>query len=170
MTYICFLATASYGSPMADEVQFLRRYRDNILKRNRIGELALSLFERFYYSFSPRLARLISGRKTLRYLSRFFVADPIVNIFLLLSYVSSRGRRLLAGRNVAPGIVLRGIGGTTYSISWLLWNAFLIASILDIRWLSIALQMWIPMMSGLASMHVGAWVQQRIDFEQISSL
>jgi len=66
--------------------------------------------------------------------------------------------------------VLRGIGGTTYSISWLLWNAFLIASILDIRWLSIALQMWIPMMSGLASMHVGAWVQQRIDFEQISSL
>lgn len=56
----CYIATAVYGSYDAPEVVVLRRFRDNVLKRNIFGRM----FIRIYYTLSPSLARRL--KKTTR--------------------------------------------------------------------------------------------------------
>jgi hypothetical protein len=53
----CFIATVVYGGYDCSEVLYLRRVRDEILYRSIGGRL----FIKFYYSWSPFVARLISG-------------------------------------------------------------------------------------------------------------
>ena len=169
----CLIATATYGSPSADEVQFLRRYRDNVLKRSSTGRSILDLFERFYYSFSPQLAKRIAGRRKIRYLTRIFVTDPIVSIFLLLSLFSSRGRGSFASSNAPDttmGVIFRGIGGLTYSISWLVWNILLALALFNPSYLLLALALSMPMILGLGLTRLGSWMHRSVDFEHISPI
>lgn len=58
----CFIATAAYGTPMAQEINTLRRFRDLKMDRNRIGRYLIIL----YYGTSPPLARVIARGKNLR--------------------------------------------------------------------------------------------------------
>lgn len=62
----CFVATASYGSPLHPRVAALRNFRDRYLLTNVPGRL----FVAAYYSASPPLARFISRHETVRSLSR----------------------------------------------------------------------------------------------------
>ena len=52
----CLIATATYGSEMATEVQQLRELRDNQLLQTESGSAFMGTFNDVYYSFSPIIA------------------------------------------------------------------------------------------------------------------
>ena len=52
----CLIATATYGSEMATEVQQLRELRDNQLLQTELGTAFMGTFNDIYYSFSPTIA------------------------------------------------------------------------------------------------------------------
>jgi len=52
----CLIATATYGSEMAPQVQLLREIRDNQLMNTESGSAFMSGFNELYYSFSPIIA------------------------------------------------------------------------------------------------------------------
>ena len=62
----CFIATAVYGSPLSQEVDILRKFRDEFLITN--------------YKLSPPLAGFISGHQTLRTLVRECLVNPAVHL------------------------------------------------------------------------------------------
>jgi hypothetical protein len=52
----CLIATATYGSELAPQVQQLRELRDNKLLQTESGSAFLTGFNEIYYSFSPIIA------------------------------------------------------------------------------------------------------------------
>ena len=52
----CLIATATYGSELAPQVQLLREIRDNQLMNTESGSAFMSGFNELYYSFSPIIA------------------------------------------------------------------------------------------------------------------
>ena len=52
----CLIATATFGSEMSQQVQFLREIRDNQLMNSESGISFMINFNQFYYSFSPHVA------------------------------------------------------------------------------------------------------------------
>ena len=71
--YKCFIATAAYGTPLAREVDTLRKFRDQYLLTNSVGKI----FTQCYYQYSPPLARLIAHHGILRGMTRT-VLRPVV--------------------------------------------------------------------------------------------
>jgi len=51
----CLIATATYGSELAPQVQKLRELRDNTLLKTESGSAFMIGFNEFYYSFSPTI-------------------------------------------------------------------------------------------------------------------
>ena len=52
----CLIATATFGTELAPQVQQLRELRDNTLLQTKSGSAFMSGFNEFYYSFSPTIA------------------------------------------------------------------------------------------------------------------
>ena len=52
----CLIATATYGSELAPQVQMLRELRDNQLLQTESGKQFMGMFNQIYYSFSPMIA------------------------------------------------------------------------------------------------------------------
>ena len=73
MASYCFIATAAYGTPMAQDVMTLRTFRDNYLMKTAAGRG----FVENYYRYSPPVARFISDKPALRRLVRFLLR-PLV--------------------------------------------------------------------------------------------
>lgn len=71
---MCFIATAVYGSPFADEVVILQEFRDNILTKSIPG----ALFVNGYYLFSPFIAQIITKSKILKEIVRMTIVSPLV--------------------------------------------------------------------------------------------
>ena len=58
----CFIATAAYGTPMAEEIGILREFRDKYLLTNPVGEALVE----FYYKVSPQIAEFIAEHPSLK--------------------------------------------------------------------------------------------------------
>jgi hypothetical protein len=59
------IASAAYGSELAPEVQFLRGFRDRSVTSSFAGRQFMNVFNEFYYSFSPTVARLTASHRFL---------------------------------------------------------------------------------------------------------
>ena len=70
---LCFIATAAYDSPMAEEIQVLREFRDAYLVTNPGGKA----FVDFYYRVSPPIARFIDDHPGLKPMVRAVLAPAI---------------------------------------------------------------------------------------------
>jgi len=70
----CFIATAAYGTPTAEQIDVLREFRDVVLLESAAG----SQFVALYYRLSPPIADFISGSSFLRILVRELLVDPVV--------------------------------------------------------------------------------------------
>jgi M6 family metalloprotease-like protein len=66
----CFIATATYGSELSPEVQFLRAFRDEAVMNTFAGSQFMTAFNAWYYSFSPYVAEFISSHSAIQALAR----------------------------------------------------------------------------------------------------
>ena len=58
----CFIATATYGSPLAEEVNIFKEYRDDVLLKYWWGRE----FIEFYYRHSPAIAEKIRANEPVK--------------------------------------------------------------------------------------------------------
>ena len=79
----CFIATAAYGTPLANEINELRDFRDTYLMATPLG----STFVDTYYRISPAIADEVAQHSVLRSVVRVALA-PVVFIAKLLNQSS----------------------------------------------------------------------------------
>jgi hypothetical protein len=72
----CFIATAVYGTPAAQEIDILREFRDQVLLDNMLGTKLVH----FYYRTSPPIAKIISEHSLLRAPVRELFVNPVVMV------------------------------------------------------------------------------------------
>jgi hypothetical protein len=70
----CFIATAAYGTPLHEDLDVLRDFRDVYLMTNQIGRA----FTDIYYSTSPPIADVIRDNEGLRTIVRKGLVEPLV--------------------------------------------------------------------------------------------
>ncbi|HOE67448.1 MAG TPA: hypothetical protein PLO62_13065, partial [Candidatus Hydrogenedentes bacterium] len=82
----CFIATAAYGTPLADQIDTLRAFRDAFLLDNAAGTALVDA----YYSVSPAIADTIAKHAALAVAVRLVLVPVIfmAKLALALPYVS----------------------------------------------------------------------------------
>lgn len=70
----CFIATAAYGTPVHEDLDVLRDFRDNVLKKNWLGQR----FVDWYYANGPTMANWVSKSETRKSLVRNLFIKPAV--------------------------------------------------------------------------------------------
>ena len=79
--YQCFIATAAYGSPMAEQVQMLRSFRDKYLLPCPLGQKLVSL----YYTAGKPAAQFIESHPSLKRPIRIILYPMVGLAWMLLS-------------------------------------------------------------------------------------
>ena len=103
----CLIATATFGSELAPQVQQLRELRDNIILSTESGTAFMSGFNQFYYSFSPVIADM--ERENL--LFKEFVKlslTPMLSSLSILNYVDIDSESEMLSYGI--GIILMNVG------------------------------------------------------------
>ena len=77
----CFVATAAYGTPLANEVSHLRQFRDGVLRRSVLGEL----FVETYYTVGPAFSTVVDHSDPLRHAARDSLS-PLIAMIRGLKY------------------------------------------------------------------------------------
>ncbi|MFQ5645500.1 MAG: S8 family peptidase [bacterium] len=99
----CFIATASFGSPLAGPVRVLCRFRDKYLLTSRVGRKLV----KFYYETSPPLAAYISHKPVVRFFVRLVLWLPVILSWLILSVGFWPGLLILAAGAGAGRFIIR---------------------------------------------------------------
>jgi len=84
----CLIATATYGSEMAPQVQLLREIRDNKLMSTEAGSSFITGFNEFYYSFSPVIADYERENPVFKEAIKLGIT-PLISSLVILDYADS---------------------------------------------------------------------------------
>ncbi len=82
----CLIATATFGSELAPQVQELREVRDDIVLNTRLGTAFLTGFNQLYYSFSPTIADWERQSPVFKEIVKTAIT-PLVTSLSILNYV-----------------------------------------------------------------------------------
>ena len=95
----CLIATATYGTELAPQVQLLREIRDNSLLQTESGSAFMSGFNEFYYSFSPTIADLERGSPMFKEAVKLAIT-PLITSLSLMEKANSESEVLGIGISV----------------------------------------------------------------------
>ena len=79
----CLIATATYGSELAPQVQKLRELRDSTVLATESGTAFMSGFNTIYYAFSPAVSDLQREHPILRDVAKFALGPMLASLSLL---------------------------------------------------------------------------------------
>jgi hypothetical protein len=103
----CLIATATYGSEMATEVQQLRELRDNTLMNARSGVQFMGMFNDVYYSFSPYIADYERENPIFKEMVKV-VITPMISSLSILNYVDMDSESTVLGYGIS--LILLNLG------------------------------------------------------------
>ena len=103
----CLIATATFGSEMAPQVQFLREIRDNTVLQTESGTSFMTGFNQFYYSFSPAVADYERENPAFKEAVKIAIT-PMLTSLAILNYVDIDSEEEMLGYGI--GIILLNIG------------------------------------------------------------
>ena len=103
----CLIATATFGSELAPQVQFLREIRDSTVLPTASGTSFMTTFNSFYYSFSPTVADLERQNPVFKEAVKITIT-PLISSLSLLQYVDIDTESEMLGYGI--GIILLNIG------------------------------------------------------------
>lgn len=120
----CLIATATYGSELAPQVQQLRELRDNQLLNTESGTAFMGAFNELYYSFSPAIADMERENPLFKEAVKLAIT-PMISSLSLMENANSESEVLGIGISVimlnlgmylgVPAIVIVGIRKTVNS-------------------------------------------------------
>ncbi len=114
----CLIATATYGSELAPQVQLLREIRDNSLLQTESGSAFMGTFNHIYYTFSPTIADYERENPVFKEAVKFAIT-PMITTLSLMENANSESEVLGIGISLIalnlgmyigiPAIVIIGI-------------------------------------------------------------
>jgi hypothetical protein len=105
INYGCLIATATFGTELAPQVQMLREIRDNTILQTNSGLSFMTTFNHFYYSFSPTVADWERQNPVFKEAIKTAIT-PLISTLSILNYVESDEELLVVG----VGVILLNIG------------------------------------------------------------
>jgi len=103
----CLIATATFGSEMAPQVQQLRELRDNTILSTESGTAFMTGFNQLYYSFSPMVADLERESPIFKQVMKITLT-PMLSSLSLLNYVDIDSEQEMLGYGIS--LILLNIG------------------------------------------------------------
>ena len=101
----CLIATATYGSEMAPQVQLLREIRDNQLMNTASGMSFMTGFNQLYYSFSPTIADMERESPAFKEMVKMGLT-PLLSSLSIMEHAESDSEVLGYG----IGVILMNLG------------------------------------------------------------
>ena len=103
----CLIATATYGSELAPQVQTLREIRDNSLLTTKSGTSFMNSFNDFYYSFSPTIADYERENPIFKEIVKVGIT-PMISSLSILNYVEMDSEDSVLGYGIS--LILLNVG------------------------------------------------------------
>jgi len=103
----CLIATATFGSELAPQVQQLREIRDNTILSTESGTAFMSGFNQFYYSFSPIIADLERENPLFKEVVKLSIT-PMLSTLSILNYAEIDSEEEMLSYGI--GIILMNVG------------------------------------------------------------
>ena len=103
----CLIATATFGSELAPQVQMLREIRDNVVLSTELGTSFMNGFNQFYYSFSPTIADLERENSIFKEAVKLTIT-PLLTTLSILNYVDIDSEEEMLGYGI--GIIMLNVG------------------------------------------------------------